>query len=78
MVVIFGAIGVGSVWGWLVGMSVRRLSLWPVVGVTIATFMLSVELIWLAGRAVMAFLLAVALAWLVQGCWRYCISQTIK
>src|SRR5690242_12641248 len=77
MLIILGGSGVGLVWGWLVAhiFASGQKSLLNILSLGLATLLILIEAIWLAGWRSAAFVLgAAATAFLVHLAWRQKLS----
>lgn len=79
IITLLGSAGVGFVWGWLVAAifgSAQRPILNALV-LTLATLLILIEVVWLAGWRSAAFLLGAAgMAFLVHIIWRRTVFET--
>ena len=75
-----GSIGIGLVWGWLIGelLGHGQKSFSNIVWVGLATSLAAIEILWLARRGFFGFLVATGMSLVINMCWRRHLRTRIE
>lgn len=78
-IAVFGGIGIGLVWGWLVALSVGRIRLVTLLSIGLASLFLVIEVIWLLGFIEMiAAVSASLLSFTICAVWRLRLQEHLN